>query len=171
MPTRRVVFLVAPVLALTACGGGAGARPVEAVEAGLAAVVADRLDGGGTDVTVTCPSGGDLDAGAELECAVAVGVGGEVTTVAVPLGIDDDGEVVLRSAVVPVVAAEAYLADELAAAAGGPVEVACGTGALLVVAVDATFACAATRADGGTFTVTVTVEALDGAVRYQVDPA
>ncbi|MBA2495681.1 MAG: hypothetical protein H0V33_01035 [Acidimicrobiia bacterium] len=158
-------------LALGACGDVDGAEPVDAVESGLAAVVADRLELMATDVVVTCPrEEGDVAAGAELACVVAVGAGEDVTTVTVPLAIGTDGEVVLRSAVVPSASAEAYLAGELAVAAGGPVEVGCGTGALLVVAVDSTFGCAATRADGGTFTVTVTVETLDGAVRYEVEP-
>lgn len=155
---------------LAACGVGDRADPVDAVESGLAGVVADRLDVAAAAVIVSCPPDGEVDAGAELECSVAVGEGEAATTVTVPLAIGTDGEVVLRSAVVPTDAAEAYLADELAVVAEGPVEVACGTDALLVIAVDATFACAATRTDGGAFTVTVTVEALDGAVRYEVEP-
>lgn len=155
-------------LVLAACGDDA--EPVAAVESGLAGVVADRLGSSAADVGVTCPPDGDVDAGAELACSVTAGEGADRTTVTVPLVIGADGEVVLRSAVVPSAAAEAYLAGELAVAAEGPVEVACGTGALIVVPVDATFTCAATRADGGTFTVTVTVEALDGAVRYKVEP-
>lgn len=163
------MWAVLAALVLAACGGGE-TEPVDAVESGLAAVVAERLDVAAATVVVVCPPGRDVDAGAELECSVAVGAGEAATTVTVPLAIGSDGEVVLRSAVVPSAAAEAYLAGELAVAAEGPVEVACGTDALLVIPVDATFACAATRADGSAFTVTVTVEALDGAVRYKVEP-
>ncbi len=157
-------------LALAACGGGEDPDPVDAVETGLATVVAERLEVAAADVVVTCPPVDDVAAGAELECSVAVGAGAGASTATVPVAIGTDGEVVLRSAVVPSAAAEAYLAGELAVAAEGPVEVTCGTDALLVVPVDATFACVATRADGGTFTVTVTVAALDGAVRYEVEP-
>lgn len=166
MPTRWAVFAA---LVFAACGGD-GAEPVDAVESGLAGVVADRLEVAAAAVVVTCPPTSEVDAGAELTCSVAVGEGEAATTVTVPLAIGTDGEVVLRSAVVPAAAAEAYLAGELAVAAEGPVDVECGTGALLVVDVDDSFACVATRADGGAFAVTVTVEALDGAVRYEVEP-
>lgn len=137
------------------------------MEAGLGELVAERLAVASTEVTVTCPPDIEVDAGAELVCDVAVG---RRAGVAVPLVIGPDDEVTLGSAVVPAAAAADYLAGELAGPAEGPVEVACGTDPLLVVAVDATFACTATRADGDAFTVTVTVEALDGTVSYRVTP-
>jgi len=159
--------VLAVAIVLAACGDDAP-DPVSEAETGVAAVIADRLEAGAGDVVVTCPEDVEIEAGAAFTCAVAVG---GADSVDVPLAVTADGTIELRRAVVPTAAAEAYLAAELAGAAEGPVEPDCGDAPLLVADVGAELRCEVVRtADGAVRPVVITVLALDGTVRYRVEP-
>jgi hypothetical protein len=73
---------------------------------------------------------------------------------------------------VPTEAAEAYLVAELSTVAEGPVQVDCGVAPWLVADVGDDLRCEVVRgSDGAVLPVVVTVLALDGTVRYRVEPA
>ncbi len=160
-----VVALVA--LAAGGCGSEEAADPVAEAEAGLAAVLAERLDAEVDDVAVACPEDLVVEAGVEFACDVAVA---GADAVAVDLAVAADGTVELRRAVVPTAAVEDYLATELAGPAEGPVEPRCGDHPLVVADVGDELRCQVERtADGAEHDVVVTVLAVDGTVRYRVE--
>lgn len=161
-------FVVALLVVATACGDD-DADPAGEAAAGVAAVVSARLGAGAGAVIVTCPEDLVVEAGAQFACAVAVG-GAE--PVDVDLVVAVNGNVELRRAVVPTDAAEDYLVAELAGPAEGPVQADCGDAPLLVADVGDELRCEVVRsADGAVRTVAITVLALDGTVRYRVEPA
>ena len=161
---------VAVALAVAAVGcGDERPDPGEEAAAGVAAVIADRLGPDAAEVDVTCPEDLPIDAVVEFVCDVAVG---EAEPVPVDLSVSADGTVRLLRAVVPTGAAEDYLAAELTGPAEGPVEVDCGAAPILVADVGDPLRCEVVRtADGAVHGVVVTVLALDGTVRYAVEPA
>jgi hypothetical protein len=164
---RAIAASVVALGSVAACGDDAP-DPVTEAETGVAAVIADRLEAGAGDVVVSCPDELDIVAGAAFTCAVAVG---GAASVDVPLAVAADGTIELRRAVVPTAAAESYLAAELAGAAEGPVEPDCGEAPLLVADVGEELRCEVVRtSDGAVRPVVVTVLALDGTVRYRVEP-
>ena len=161
-----VVAVIAPAV-LAACGDDAVDPGAEAA-AGVAAVVAERLDADAEAVAVTCPEDLDVEETPTFTCDVAVG---DADAVEVPLSVAADGTVELQRAVVPTDAAEAYLATELAGPAEGEVRADCGDEPLLVADVGDDLTCEVVRSsDGAVRTVTVTVLGLDGTVRYRVEP-
>lgn len=139
------------------------------VEGAVRELVAGRLDGAADEVTATCPGVeglDDVEVGAVLRCRVAVADGAALP---VELTVDDDGALVLASAVLDRAGVEAFLAGELEGAAQGPVAVACGEEPLIVSAVGGSLACEAVRtADGETFDVRVVVRSVDGELEYSV---
>lgn len=168
----RSLVVVGAALAIgcttVACGEDEPDRVAEA-EAGVAAVIAERLDAKGEDVVVTCPEELELEPGTEFACSVRVG---PAEPVDVALAVSSGGTVELRRAVIPTSAAEAYLASELAGPAEGPVEPDCGDQPLLVADVGGELRCEVVRtADGAVRPVVLTVLALDGTVRYRVEAA
>lgn len=153
---------------LTACGEEEVDPGAEAA-AGVAAVLAERLDASPDEVVVTCPDDVSVEPGIDFVCAVAVAGADPVD---IDLAVGDDGTVQLRRAVVPTEAAEAYLVAELTAPAEGPVTADCGSAPLLVADVGTDVRCEVVRSsDGAVRAVTVTVLALDGTVRYRVEAA
>ena len=161
------VALAAAVLVL-GCGEDEVDPGAEAAE-GVAAVVAERLDTAPDDVAVTCPEDVAVEPGAEFACRVVVA---DAEPVDLDLVVGADGTVELRRAVIPTAAAEAYLVGELAGPAEGPVTADCGATPLLVADVGDDLRCEVVRSsDGAVHTVTVTVLALDGTVRYRVEAA
>jgi hypothetical protein len=159
---------------VAACGDG-GPTATEEAEAGVAAAVAERLasvappssSGAAPQVVADCPDDVDVTAGVEFRCQVAVG---DAEPVELALVVGEGGRVELRQAVIPTAAAEAYLADELAVAAEGPVTPDCGERPLLVVEVGDELRCEVVRdADGVEHSVVITVLAADGTVRYRVE--
>ncbi|MDQ3293569.1 MAG: DUF4333 domain-containing protein [Actinomycetota bacterium] len=155
-------------MALVAVSCGEEEDPVVEVEAGVAAVLAERLGSTVEAVTVDCPADAALEEGAELACAVSV-AGDDAVDLRLVIG--PAGSVELTRAVVPTDDAEAYLVGQLTRPAEGPVDVDCGEQTLVVRDVGETFPCEVRRqADGATFDVTVTVFSLDGQVRHRVEP-
>lgn len=153
---------------LAGCGDDGPDAASEAA-AGVAAVIAERVDVPVEDVEVVCPEDLEVAAGISFSCEVAV-AGGEA--VAIPLKVAADGTIELERAVIPTDAAEAYLTGQLTGPAEAPVATDCGDAALLVAAVGDELRCTAIRtSDGSTHAVVVTVVALDGTVRYRVEPA
>ena len=167
----RLAACLGPV-ALAASAAGCGEEPRDPgaeAAAGVAEVVAARLEGAPADVAVTCPEDLEVEGGATFSCDVAA-PGAE--PVEVPLSVDAAGAVTLTRAVVPSAAAEAYLEGQLAGPAEGDVAVDCGEAPLLVAAVGSQLRCEVTRAsDGAVRSVVLDVLALDGTVRYRVEPA
>jgi hypothetical protein len=154
--------------AMVGCGDDQPDPAAEAA-AGVAAVLRERLGPDAGEIVVTCPEDLPIETVAEFVCDVAVG---DAEPVQVDLAVAADGTVRLRRAVVPTAAAEAYLVGELAGPAEGPVEVDCGAAPLLVADVGDPLRCEVVRtADGAVHGVVVTVLALDGTVRYDVEPA
>lgn len=163
---RATASAVAVASVLAGCGEDPVDPGVEAA-AGVAAVVAERLGADAGAVDVTCPEDLDVEASPSFSCSVAVA---GARPVDLPLSVGADGAVELRRAVVPTDAAEAYLAQELAGPAEGEVRADCGEAPLLVADVGDELVCEVVRsADGAVRTVTVTVLALDGTVRYRVE--
>lgn len=160
----------AVVLALAAACGDDSPSPAEEAEAGIAAVVAERLASAGTTsgaVAATCPDDLDPSVGETFACEIVVG---DSDPVVVELSVQGSGTVELRRAVIPTAAAEDYLVGELETPAEGPVSVDCGDAPLLVADVGDELRCeVARRSDGALRTVTVTVVATDGTVRYVVE--
>ena len=167
---KRAAVLTAVVAGLiAACGAEEEADPGAEAEAGVQAVLVERLDADPEDIVVTCPDDLAVAPGSTFACSVAVG---EADPIDVDLAVADDGVVELRRAVVPTSAAETYLEGELAGPAEVPVTVDCGDAPLLVADVGDELQCDVTRTDDGTVRpVVVTVLALDGTVRYRVDAA
>jgi hypothetical protein len=154
------------VLLLAACGEEEP-DPVAEAEAGVQAVLVERLDAEPEDVVVTCPAELEVAPGTTFACSVAVA---DADPIDVDLAVDADGVVELRRAVVPTAAAETYLEGELAGPAEGPVTVDCGDAPLLVADVGDELRCDVTRTDDGSIRpVVVTVLTLDGTVRYRVE--
>jgi hypothetical protein len=164
----------AVLLALLSIGAAVGCSDEDLAgeaEAGVAAVLAERLAVPAQSVDVTCPDDLDLEPGATFGCDVAiVGDVAAADRYAVDLAVGDDGSIELQRAVIPTDAAAAYLASELGPTAEGPVTVNCGTERLIIRSVGETFECTATRtADGVQFHVVVDVTAVDGSVSYRVE--
>lgn len=161
-----VATVVVAGVALAACGDDGD--PTGEAEAGVAAVLAERLAVPISDLQVTCPEDLDLEPGATFGCEILVR--GDAAGVTLDLAVADDGTIELQRAVIPADAAEEYLAAELAPTAEGPVSVDCGAQRLLVRSVGETFECTATRsADAVAFHVVVDVTAVDGSVHYRVE--
>ena len=161
--------LAAVIVVLGAGCGDDPPDPAAEAEAGVAAVIAERLGPDAGDVVVNCPEDLPIDAVVQFVCDVAVG---DAEAVPVDLSVSPDGTVRLLRAVVPTGAAEDYLAAELTGPAEGPVEVDCGTAPILVADVGDPLRCEVVRtADGAVHGVVMTVLALDGTVRYAVEPA
>lgn len=164
---KRAAVVLA--LVLTACGDSDEPDPGAEAEAGVRAVLVERLEAEPEDIVVTCPDELAVAPGTTFACSVAVG---EADPVDVELAVGDDGIVELRRAVVPTTAAETYLEAELAGPAEGEVTVDCGDAPLLVADVGDALQCDVTRTDdGSTRPVVVTVLSLDGTVRYRVEAA
>lgn len=158
---------LAGVLVFAACGDDEAPDPGQEAAAGVAAVVAERLDVEAQDVRVACPVGLDVEVTSTFTCSVAVPGADPVD---LELSVAADGTVELQRAVVPTEAAEEYLVGELSGPAEGDVEVDCGEAPLLVADVDDDLRCEVVRvADGAVRSVVVTVLALDGTVRYRVE--
>ena len=165
---RRVAVPLLAALAFAACGDEEVDPGAEAA-AGVADVLAERLDAPTDDVAVTCPDDVSVEPGVDFVCAVAVA---DADPIDIDLAVGADGTIQLRRAIVPTEAAEAYLIAELTAPAEGPVTADCGSAPLLVADVGDDLRCEVVRAsDGAVRTVTVTVLALDGTVRYRVEAA
>ena len=166
---RRAAAVVLLVVAIAACGDGQDV--VAEAETGVATVLAERLGVPVSAITVTCPEDLQLDPGVAFSCGVVLAGDGESTSeVTIDLAVADDGTVELQRAVIPVDAAEAYLAAELEPTAEGPVTVDCGADRVLVRSVGESFDCTATRtADGVQFHTIVDVTAVDGTVNYRVE--
>jgi len=162
----RAVVLAAGLIGLLGLTGCGDDDRIGDVEEAIATVLVERLGDAAGEVTVACPDDAALAAGDTLVCAVAVDSADaqEVTFL-----VGDDGTVELGTSVIPVAAAEDYLAGELAGVAETSVEVRCGDDPLLVGAVGDHFTCDAVRSDGASFEVTVEITGLDGAVRYEVE--
>jgi Domain of unknown function (DUF4333) len=169
---RAIVFggFVAVVAALGACGDDGHDVATEA-EAGVAAVLAERLDVPIASIGVTCPEDLDPEPGDTFTCDVSVTDDPTAASaVAIELAVSDDGTIELQRAVIPTAAARDYLTQALGPTAEGPVSVDCGPQALLVRSVGESFDCTATRtADGVQFRVVVNVVAVDGTVDYRVE--
>lgn len=169
---KRLAALVALAGAgfMAACGEEADvADPGAEAEAGVQAVLVERLDAEPEEIVVTCPDDLAVEPGTTFTCAVSVT---EAEPVDVDLAVGADGVVELRRAVVPTGAAETYLEDELTGPAEGPVTVDCGDVPLLVADVGDELECDVTRSDDGSIRpVVVTVLTLDGTVRYRVEAA
>jgi hypothetical protein len=171
--TGRAALLAAVVAvgaALGACGDDGQDVATEA-EAGVVAVLAERLDVPVSGIAVACPDDLDLEPGSAFSCDVGVTGDGTATYEApIELAVADDGTIELQRAVIPAAAARDYLTAELEPTAEGPVSVDCGPDALLVRSVGESFDCTATRtADGVQFRVVVNVVAVDGTVDYRVE--
>lgn len=152
--------------AVAGCGDD-GPDPIAEAEAGVASVIADRLEAKREDIVVTCPEELELEPGVDFVCAVGVGPAAPVD---VALLVAEDGTVELTRAVIPTAAAEAYLAAELTGPAEGPVQPHCGDAPLLVADVGDELRCEVVRTtDGAVRPVVLTVLALDGTVRYRVE--
>lgn len=161
--SRLLGAAVAAALALGACGE---TDRVGEAEDGIASALGERLGADAGSVEVSCPDDAVLDAGATLECEVAVGDGDPQ---AVAFAIGEEGAVSPAVAVIPTDAVETYLAAELATAAESEVTADCGDSTLVVHDVGGTFTCSVVRAsDGAAFDVTVEVRSLDGSVTYTV---
>jgi hypothetical protein len=136
------------------------------VEAAVAGLVADRLGGGTGEVVASCPGVEDPQPGDTVRCRV--GVGGGAST-PVDFTVDDDGTLVLESAVLDRAGVEGFLAGELEDDAEGAVDVDCGDEVVLVASVGGLLACEAVRvADDVVFDVTVEVVSADGELAYEV---
>ena len=169
MSRRRGAAALVVAVVLGGCGDDEPPDPGAEAADGVAAVLAERLDTTPEEIAVTCPDDVAVDPGGEFVCQVAV-AGAE--PVELDLVVGADGTVELRRAVIPTQAAEAYLADELAGPAEGPVTAECGSAPLLVADVGDDLRCEVVRSsDGAVHAVTVTVLALDGTVRYRVEAA
>jgi hypothetical protein len=167
---RTVAVLAVAVTAAASAGcGDDTADPAAEAAAGVQAVLVERLATEPEQVVVTCPEDLAVDPGVTFSCSVAVA---EAAPVDVDLAVAADGTVELRRAVVPTRAAEDYLVGELLGPAEGPVTADCGNAPLLVADVGTDLRCEVVRgSDGEVRTVTVTVLALDGTVRYRVEAA
>jgi hypothetical protein len=161
--------IAAGMAALAACGAGGGDQ-LAAAEEEVAVLIAGHLERDAGDVVVDCSQAGAGDPGPGdlLDCRVEAD-GGEPQLLRLAVG--EDGTADLVTAVIPVRAAESYLAGELGGAAGSSVAVSCGDRPLVVGEVGDAFTCRAERAgDGGAFAIEVEITAPDGTVRYRVEP-
>jgi hypothetical protein len=165
---RAALLALAVVVAAAGCGATeAEPDPIGEAEAGIAAVLAERLDVAEDEILVACPADLEVEVGTAFACAVTIGAADPVD---VDLAVEADGTVELQRAVIPTDAVETYLAAELAGPAEGPVEPDCGEPPLLVADVGDELRCEVVRtADGAVRPVVVTVLALDGTVRYRVE--
>jgi hypothetical protein len=136
------------------------------VEGAVAGLVAERLGGGTGEVVARCPGVGDPQPGDTVRCGIEAG-GGASTPV--DFSVDDDGTLVLESAVLDRAGVEDFLVEELEDDADGAVEVDCGVEAVLVAPVGGLLTCEALRvADDVDFDVTVEVVSADGELAYEV---
>ena len=169
---RAAVLLPLLLLAVSASACGDDQDVVAEAEAGVATVLADRLAVPASAIAVTCPEDLELDPGVAFTCGVTLTDDSAAPTseVGIDLAVAEDGTVQLQRAVIPVEAAEAYLATSMEPTAEGPVTVDCGAERLIVRSVGETFECTATRtADGVQFHTIVDVTAVDGTVNYRVE--
>jgi hypothetical protein len=136
------------------------------VEAAVADLVADQLEGDPGEVVARCPGVEDPQPGDTVRCRVEAAGGGSTP---VDFTVDDDGALVLESAVLDRAGVEDFLVGELEDDADGAVDVDCGGEAVLVASVGEVVACEAVRvADDVAFDVSVEVVSADGELAYEV---
>jgi hypothetical protein len=136
------------------------------VEAAVAGLVADRLEGEPGEVVARCPGVEDPQPGDSVRCRVEVGGG---ASTAIDFTVDDDGALVLESVLLDRAGVEDFLTGELEDDAQGAVDVDCGEEAVLVASVGGLVTCEAVRvADDVAFDVAVEVVSGDGELAYEV---
>lgn len=168
-PTRIAIALTLVSLVAGACGP-ARSLSTDRLEEDIADVVLTDYDQ--SAIAVDCPSGIEAGEGREFFCAVTFEDDTKLTYRVTQ--VDDDGRISFEPtmAVIDPVRPAAAIANEFISDRGVNVDVECGDpddpDRLLILEVDKSFRCRATRRDGKVIPARVRVTGLDGSFSFEI---